>query len=114
MVSGIPTASGYEERIRFSELEVVESGPVDHGVLSTLPEGNFINGWDVNVAGVGLKSVKRNIRYHKHAVSRQNFQSANLRIMLTTDNLGIHFEGEKEGRRGIFCWPQIWRFLKNA
>jgi hypothetical protein len=70
MVSGIPTASGYEERIRFSELEVVESGAIEHGVLSTLPEGNFINGWDVNVAGVGVKSVKRNIRYHKHAVSR--------------------------------------------
>jgi hypothetical protein len=69
MVSGIPTASGYEERIRFSELEVVESGAIEHGVLSTLPEGNFINGWDVNVAGVGVKSVKRNVRYHKHAVS---------------------------------------------
>jgi hypothetical protein len=69
MVSGIPTASGYEERIRFSELEVVESGAIDNGVLSTLPEGNYINGWDVNVAGVGVKSVKRNIRYHKHAVS---------------------------------------------
>jgi hypothetical protein len=69
IVSGIPTASGYEERIRFSELEVVESGAIENGVLSTLPEGNFINGWDVNVAGVGVKSVKRNIRYHKHAVS---------------------------------------------
>lgn len=69
MVSGIPTASGYEERIRFSELEVVESGPQDHGVLHTLPEGNFIHGWDVNVAAVGIKSIKRNIRYHKHAVS---------------------------------------------
>jgi hypothetical protein len=69
MVSGIPTASGYEERIRFSELEVVESGAIENGVLSTLPEGNFINGWDVNVAGVGVKSVKRNVRYHKHAVS---------------------------------------------
>lgn len=68
MVSGIPTASGYEERIRFSELEVVESGAIEHGVLSTLPEGNYINGWDVNVAAVGIKSVKRNIRYHKHAV----------------------------------------------
>lgn len=69
MVSGVPTASGYEERIRFSELEVVESGAIEHGVLSTLPEGNYINGMDVNVAGVGVKSVKRNIRYHKHAVS---------------------------------------------
>ena len=69
MVSGIPTASGYEERIRFSELEVVDAGAIDHGVLSTLPEGHYMNGWDVNVAGVRTVSVKRNVRYHKHAVS---------------------------------------------
>jgi PX-associated len=69
MVSGIPTASGYEERIRFSELEVVDAGAIDHGVLSTLPEGHYMNGWDVNVAGVRTTLVKRNIRYHKHAVS---------------------------------------------
>ncbi|EPE36382.1 PX [Glarea lozoyensis ATCC 20868] len=67
MVSGIPTASGYEERIRFSELEVVDAGAIDHGVLSTLPEGHYMNGWDVNVAGVRTVSVKRNVRYHKHA-----------------------------------------------
>lgn len=69
MVSGVPTASGYEERIRFSELEVVDAGAIDHGVLQTLPEGHYTNGWDVNVAGVRTTSVKRNIRYHKHAVS---------------------------------------------
>ncbi|TAQ89555.1 hypothetical protein B7494_g2111 [Chlorociboria aeruginascens] len=67
MVSGIPTASGYEERIRFSELEVVDAGAIDHGVLSTMPEGHYMNGWDVNVAGVRTTLVKRNIRYHKHA-----------------------------------------------
>jgi len=67
MVSGIPTASGYEERIRFSELEVVDAGAIDNGVLQTLPEGHYTNGWDVNVAGVRTTSVKRNIRYHKHA-----------------------------------------------
>ncbi|KAE8447569.1 hypothetical protein EG329_010699 [Mollisiaceae sp. DMI_Dod_QoI] len=67
MVSGVPTASGYEERIRFSELEVVDAGAIDHGVLQTLPEGHYTNGWDVNVAGVRTTSVKRNIRYHKHA-----------------------------------------------
>jgi len=67
MVSGIPTASGYEERIRFSELEVVDAGAIDHGVLQSLPEGHYTNGWDVNVAGVRTTSVKRNIRYHKHA-----------------------------------------------
>lgn len=69
MVSGIPTASGYEERIRFSEMEVVDRGAIEAGVLSTMPEGHFLNGWDVNVAGVRTTSVKRNIRYHKHAVS---------------------------------------------
>lgn len=74
MVSGIPTASGYEERIRFSELEVVESGAINNGVMTTLPEGNYINGWDVNVAGVGIVSEKRNIRYHKHAVSTPVYQ----------------------------------------
>ncbi|KAL3427619.1 px domain protein [Phlyctema vagabunda] len=67
MVSGIPTASGYEERIRFSELEVVDAGAIDNGVFHTMPEGHYINGWDVNVAGVRTTSIKRNIRYHKHA-----------------------------------------------
>lgn len=68
MVSGIPTSSGFEERIRFSEMEVVDSGAIDAGVVATMPEGNFINGWDVNVAGVRIMSVKRNVRHHKHAV----------------------------------------------
>ena len=69
MVSGIPTASGYEERIRFSELEVVDRGAQDQGLLVNAPEGNVINGWDVNVAGVRTTSVKRTVRYHQHAVS---------------------------------------------
>ncbi|KAL8759464.1 MAG: hypothetical protein Q9199_000769 [Rusavskia elegans] len=67
MVSGIPTASGYEERIRFSELEVVDRGAQDQGLLVNAPEGHSINGWDVNVAGVRTTSVKRNFRYHQHA-----------------------------------------------
>ncbi|RDW88170.1 hypothetical protein BP6252_00202 [Coleophoma cylindrospora] len=67
MVSGVPTASGYEERIRFSELEVVDAGAIEQGVFTTLPEGHYVNGWDVNVAGVRVVSVKRNIRHHKHA-----------------------------------------------
>ncbi|KAI0996609.1 hypothetical protein K3495_g11574 [Podosphaera aphanis] len=66
MVSGIPTASGYEERIRFSELEVVDSGAIDHGIIHSIPEGHYINGWDVNVAGVRSVNIKRNIRYHQH------------------------------------------------
>ena len=68
MVSGIPTASGYEERIRFSELEVVDRGANEQGLLVNMPEGNVINGWDVNVAGVRTTSVKRTVRYHQHAV----------------------------------------------
>ena len=68
MVSGIPTASGYEERIRFSELEVVDRGANEQGLLVNTPEGNTINGWDINVAGVRTTSVKRTVRYHQHAV----------------------------------------------
>ena len=67
-VSGIPTSSGYEERIRFSELEVVERGANDQGLLVNMPEGAKINGWDINVAGVRTTSVKRTVRYHQHAV----------------------------------------------
>ncbi|KAI0482928.1 succinate flavoprotein subunit [Xylariaceae sp. FL0804] len=68
MVSGVPTASGFEERIRFAEMEIVDRDAIDSGVLANLPEGNYVNGWDVNVAGVRIASVKRNIRHHKHAV----------------------------------------------
>lgn len=67
MNSGIGTSSGFEERIRFSEIEIVDSNAIDSGVMHTVPEGNYINGWDVNVAGVRTVSVKRNIRQHKHA-----------------------------------------------
>lgn len=94
MVSGIPTSSGYEERIRFSEMEVVESGAIEHGMLSTQPEGNFINGWDVNVAGVGTTAVKRNIRYHKHAVS----QILRTTRLIYADNCSRNFSLESRGR----------------
>lgn len=67
MVSGIGTSSGFEERIRFSEIEIVDSNAIDTGVMHTIPEGNYINGWDVNVAGVRVVSQKRNIRHHKHS-----------------------------------------------
>ncbi|GAP83477.1 putative PX domain-containing protein [Rosellinia necatrix] len=67
MVSGVPTASGFEERIRFAEMEIVDTNAIDTGVFNTMPEGNFVNGWDVNVAGVRTIMVKRNIRHHKHA-----------------------------------------------
>lgn len=67
MVSGIPTASGYEERIRFSEMEVVDRGANEQGLVVNLPEGSEINGWDVNIAGVRTVSVKRTVRHHAHA-----------------------------------------------
>lgn len=68
MVSGIPTASGYEERIRFSEMEVVDRGAKENGLVVNVPQGHNINGWDVNVASVRTTSVKRHVRYHTHAV----------------------------------------------
>jgi hypothetical protein len=110
MVSGIPTASGYEERIRFSELEVVDAGAIDNGVLQTLPEGHYSNGWDVNVAGVRTTSVKRNIRYHKHAVS----------LLPSTPKIaanswvGIHPAGQEKGRTRILRWQTIWRFQQAS
>ncbi|KAF2869301.1 hypothetical protein BDV95DRAFT_498709 [Massariosphaeria phaeospora] len=67
MVSGIPTASGYEERIRFSEMEIVERGANENGLTVNAPSGHSINGWDVNVAGVRTTSIKKHLRYHTHA-----------------------------------------------
>lgn len=67
MVSGIGTASGYEERIRFSEMEVVDRGANDQGLLINVPDGHAINGWDINVAAVRTTLVKRTVRYHQHA-----------------------------------------------
>ncbi|KAK4961189.1 hypothetical protein LTR10_001679 [Elasticomyces elasticus] len=67
MVSGIPTASGYEERIRFSEMEVVDRGANEEGLTVNRPDGHEINGWDINVAGVRIVTVKRHVRHHQHA-----------------------------------------------
>lgn len=67
MVSGIGTASGFEERVRFSEIEIVDANAIDTGVLHNMPEGNYINGWDVNIAGVRVTSTKGKLRTHKHA-----------------------------------------------
>ncbi|GCB18128.1 PX domain-containing protein C1450.12 [Aspergillus awamori] len=67
MVSGIPTASGYEERIQFSEMEVVDRGANEKGLLVNMPEGHAIHGWDINVAAVRVTSVRRTVRYHQHA-----------------------------------------------
>lgn len=67
MVSGIPTASGYEERIRFSEIEIVDRGANEDGLVVNIPEGHEINGWDINVAAVRTTMVKRTVRFHQHA-----------------------------------------------
>ncbi|ROT36758.1 succinate flavo protein subunit [Sodiomyces alkalinus F11] len=67
MVSGVKTSSGFEERIRFSEIEVVDSNAIDTGVMHTLPEGNYLNGWDVNVAGVRTVQIRKTIKHHRHA-----------------------------------------------
>ena len=77
MVSGVPTASGYEERIRFSEMEVVDAGAIDQGLLNTVPEGHYTNGWDVNVSGVRSIAIKSHVRTHKHAVSLDLFNEEN-------------------------------------
>lgn len=73
MVSGIPTASGYEERVQFSDMELVDRGADEKGLLVNVPSGHSINGFDVNVAGVRTVSVKRTVRYHQHAVSDYNY-----------------------------------------
>jgi hypothetical protein len=70
MNSGIPTASGYEERVGFEEIEAAggaDRAAHEGGLLVNVPEGNWINGWDVNVAAVRQTSVKRTVRYHMHA-----------------------------------------------
>jgi PX-associated len=67
MVSGIPTASGYEERIRFSEMEVVERGAQEGGLVANAPKAGFVNGWEINVAAVRSKSVRKHMRWKEEA-----------------------------------------------
>jgi hypothetical protein len=107
MVSGVGTSSGFEERIRFSELEIVDAGAIDAGLYTTLPEGNYVNGWDVNVAGVRTTSVKRHIKHHKHAVSLMSVLRGE-RWWLT--DIGIHPQGQAERRAGVLRGSTIWRF----
>lgn len=88
MVSGIPTASGYEERIRFSEMEVVDRGANEQGLVVNAPHGHEINGWDVNVAAVRVVREKRHVRSHSHAVSY--LRSATL-VRLRTNRIHRNF-----------------------
>lgn len=106
MVSGIPTASGYEERIRFSEMEVVDRGANEQGLLVNMPEGNKIHGWDVNIATVRTTSVKRTVRYHQHAVRFSLAGSPNLP--------GIYFTGSAWNWLRIIRGQKVWRFLTST
>lgn len=108
VVSGVRTSSGFEERIRFSELEIVDANAIDTGVMNTLPEGNFVNGWDVNIAGVRIAEVKRNIRYHKHAVRRPSCFPVRLCMLTSIFKLGISAAGQAEKRSRAIFWPSIW------
>lgn len=109
MVSGIPTSSGFEERIRFSELEVVDRDAIDTGVLHTQPEGNLINGWDVNMAGVRVVKVKGNLRSQKHAVSI-DLQCGTLTMSDISDiGIGIPAARQEKRRKGVFHRTTIWR-----
>ncbi|KAI5300728.1 hypothetical protein KEM55_005440 [Ascosphaera atra] len=67
MVSALRTSSGYEERIQFSEIEVIDRGANEQGLHLNAPEGVRVNGWDVNVAGVTMIQTKGMIRSHSHA-----------------------------------------------
>jgi hypothetical protein len=70
MNSGIPTASGYEERVTFDEIEAAggaDRNAQESALMANAPEGHWINGLDVNVACVRQTSIKRTVRYHIHA-----------------------------------------------
>lgn len=105
MVSGVRTSSGYEERIRFSELEVIDRNAIDTGIAN-LPEGNYIHGWDVNVAGIRITSIKRNIRHHKHAVCHRR-RAAIVRILAADTILGVHSADQEEGGARILRGPPV-------
>lgn len=117
MVSGVPTASGYEERIQFSEMEIVERGAQDSGLLANMPEGNSINGWDVNVAAVRTTSVKRTVRYHQHAVSfiisKITFWGLGI-FLLTRFVVGIHHSSSSPRQTGGPYWEEIWRVCQAS
>lgn len=117
MVSGIPTSSGFEERIRFSEIEIVDANAIDTGVLTSLPEGNYLNGWDVNIAGVRMVSVRRKFRHQKHAVSSSLDELADSMLTLGAKEflLRVKRKGEREyyisRRYGDFA--QLYKRLRT-
>lgn len=114
MVSGIPTASGYEERIRFSEMEVVDRGANEQGLLVNMPDGHAINGWDVNVAAVRTTSVKRTVRYHQHAVSNNTVQLQEEINRLLIDNQGIYSPRSSRWETRYLRGQAIWGICQIA
>ena len=110
MVSGIPTASGYEERIRFSEMEVVDRGAQPQGLIANVPQGQQLNGWDVNVAAVRHVTTKRHVRQHTHAVSALEFCVASA----TDFNQAIPSQSQGSRQRTHLGRPTIRRFCPLA
>ena len=106
MVSGIPTASGYEERIRFAEMEIVDRQADEKGLTMNAPSGHLINGWDVNVAGVRTTSVKRHLRYHTHAVSPVPRAHAPHSDIVT---IGVHYTSQTNRRPRYLHRPPVRR-----
>jgi hypothetical protein len=106
MVSGIPTASGYEERIRFAEMEIVDRQANEKGLTMNEPSGHAINGWDVNVAGVRTTSVKRHLRYHTHAVSEYANEK---RTESNIAFVGVPHTCKARRRQGLLHWAPIRR-----
>ena len=108
MVSGIPTSSGYEERIRFSEMEVVDRGANEGGLIANAPDGHQINGWDVNIAGVRTTTVKRHVRYHEEPVSIPRRAQKMLRLA------GIHNQSQAIRQRRHLRRENLRRLQTDA
>lgn len=69
MNAGLRTASGREEPLRKENLvENVTRDPDHKSLLVNVPEGNVINGLDINVCSVRQIRVKRRVRHHAHSV----------------------------------------------
>ncbi|KAI5850207.1 hypothetical protein DFP73DRAFT_538588 [Morchella snyderi] len=104
MNSGIPTASGYEERVGFEEIEAAggaDRAAHEGGLLINVPEGNWINGWDVNIASVRQISVKRTVRHHIHAEFLLRTKRVNQHDVVVGRRYGAFVRLHKELRQEI-------------
>lgn len=112
MVSGVPTASGYEERIQFSEMEVVDRGANEQGLLANMPEGHSIYGWDVNVAAVRVASIRRTVRHHQHAVSFWNPSIIKKKLYILTMPQEFVIRVRRDGQAEHFVGKRYGDFVK--